>query len=149
MIGALAGCTTVGHSQLGFVGYMVCCFLVESIVLGSDLPTVNWKAKKVRVGGSTSQTDLGISQGDVLIVTLFLVVINGILGELENGVDGSFFADEIAIYITTRNKKVAARALQGNTNKLDAWAVEKSLTFSTNKTVNMVYRTNVLLSLSL
>ena len=45
---------------------------------------------KVRVGGSVSQskqTDLGIPQGGVLSVTLFLVAINGILGELGNGVD--------------------------------------------------------------
>ena len=43
---------------------------------------------KVRVGGSVSQskqTDLRIPQGGVLSVTLILVVINGILGELGNG----------------------------------------------------------------
>ena len=70
---------------------------------------------KVRVGGSVSQskqTDLGIPQGGVLSVTLFLVAINGILGELGNGVDGSLFADDLAIYITTRNQRVAARAFQ-------------------------------------
>ena len=40
----------------------------------------------VRVGGFISQskqTDLGISQREVLSVTLFLVAINSILGELE------------------------------------------------------------------
>ena len=41
--------------------------------------------------------------GEVLSVTLFLVIINGILGELENEVNGSLFADDLAIYITTRN----------------------------------------------
>ena len=37
-----------------------------------------------KYGGSTSQnkqTDLGVPQGGVLSVTLFLVAINGILGE--------------------------------------------------------------------
>ena len=65
---------------------------------------------KVRVGGSFSQskqTDLGISQGEVLSVTLFLVAINGVLGELGNGVDGSLFTDNLAIYITTRSQIVA------------------------------------------
>ena len=50
---------------------------------------------KVRVGGYISQskqTDLRIIQGGVLSVTLFLVSINGILEELGNGVNGSFFA---------------------------------------------------------
>ena len=55
-----------------------------------------------RAGGSISQskqTDLRILQGGVLSLTLFLVAINGIL-ELGNGVDGSLFVDDLAIYIT-------------------------------------------------
>ena len=42
---------------------------------------------KVRVGGSilqSNQTDFGILHGGVLSVTLFLVAINGIFGELKN-----------------------------------------------------------------
>ena len=60
---------------------------------------------KVRVGGSILQskkTDLEIPQEEKLSVTYFLVVINGILGELRNGVDGSFIADDLAIYITSK-----------------------------------------------
>ena len=74
----------------------------------------------MKVGGVTShnkQTDLGVPQGEVLSVTLFLVAINEILGELGNGVDGSLFADDLAIYIITRSQIVASRALQGVTNK--------------------------------
>ena len=55
---------------------------------------------KVRVGGYISQSkqiDLGILQGGVLSVTLFLMAINGILGELGNREDGSLFADDLAI----------------------------------------------------
>ena len=51
---------------------------------------------------------------------LFLVAINGILRELGNGVDGFLFANNQAIYITTRNQTVVARVLQGVANKLDA-----------------------------
>ena len=35
---------------------------------------------------------------------------------------------------------MATRALQGMTNKLDAWAAERGLTFSPNKTVSMIFR---------
>ena len=69
---------------------------------------------KVKMGGTTSQnkqTDLGVPQGGVLSVTLFLVAINRILGELGNGVDSSLFADDLAICITTKNQRVARRAL--------------------------------------
>ena len=96
----------------------------------------------MKVGGATSQnkqTDLGVPQGGVLSVTLFLVAINGILGELGNGVNGSLFADNLAIYITTKNQRVATRALQGVTNRLEAWAAERDLTFSTSKTISMSF----------
>ena len=54
--------------------------------------------------------------------------------------DGSLFADDLAIYITTRNQGVAARALQGVTNKLDAWAAKRGLKFSPSKTGSMTFR---------
>ena len=53
---------------------------------------------KVRVREAISQskqTDLGVPQGGVLNVTLFLVAINVMLGELGNGVDGSLFANDL------------------------------------------------------
>ena len=60
----------------------------------------------VRVGETTSQSrkaDLGILQGRVLSATLFFVAINDILGEKGNELDGFIFADDLVIYITTRN----------------------------------------------
>ena len=56
---------------------------------------------KVRVGGFISQSkqnDFGIPQGGALSITLFLMAINGILGEYGNGVNGSLFPDDMAIY---------------------------------------------------
>ena len=51
---------------------------------------------------------------------LFLVAINGILEERGNVVNILIFADDLPIYIITRNKRVTARSLQGVTNKLNA-----------------------------
>ena len=76
----------------------------------------------------------------MLSSTLFLVAINDILRKLGSGVDGSLFADDLAIYITTRNQRVATRTLQVVTNKLDAWVTKRGLTFSSNKTVSMIFR---------
>ena len=61
---------------------------------------------KMRVGGfflQNKKTDLGIPQGGVMSVTLFLVAINVILRKLGNEVDRSLFADDLTIYITTIN----------------------------------------------
>ena len=75
-----------------------------------------------------------IPQREVLSVTLFLVAINVILREFRNE-----WMDNLAIYITTRNQRVGSRALQGVTNKLNAWAAERGLSFSFNKTVSMMF----------
>ena len=39
--------------------------------------------------------------------------------------DGSLLADDLVIFIT-RNQRVATKALQEVTNKLDAWTVERT-----------------------
>ena len=63
----------------------------------------------IKTTSLTKQTQLNMA--------LFLVVaINGLLGELGNRVNESLTADNLAIYITTRNQKVATRAMQGVTN---------------------------------
>ena len=51
-----------------------------------------------------------------------------------------WFADDLVVYITKGNQRVAARELQGITKKLNAWAAEKGLTFSTSKTVDFAFR---------
>ena len=71
----------------------------------------------------------------MLSVTLFLVAINDILNKLGNRVDGSLFADDLAIYATIRNIRV-----QTTTNKLEKWVTEKGLKFSPNKTTMMIFR---------
>ena len=76
-------------------------------MMASIREVINDRWIKVRVRGSKSQnkqTDLGVLYG-VLSATLFLVAINDILWELRNGVDESLFADNLAIYITTRTKR--------------------------------------------
>ena len=51
--------------------------------------------------GSTllnKKTDLEHSQQGILNVIFFLIIINGVLGELSYGVDGLGFTDDLAIY---------------------------------------------------
>ena len=45
----------------------------------------------------------------------------------------SLFADNLAIYITTRNQREETKALQSVTNKLEAWTVVRGPTFSLRK----------------
>ena len=69
-----------------------------------DLISERWIKERVRGSITQSkQTDLGIPQGGVLNLILFLMTSNGILGKLGNGVDRPLFTDDPTIYITTRN----------------------------------------------
>ena len=68
------------------------------------------------------------------------MAINDILGELGNGVDGSLFADVLAIYISIRNQRVTTRALLTTTNKIDLWGAERGLSFPLSETVLMIFR---------
>ena len=52
--------------------------------------------------------------GEVLSITFILVAINGILGELGNGVDRSLFVNNLAIYIKTRNQRMALQEVTNN-----------------------------------
>ena len=45
--------------------------------------------------------------------------------KMVNGVDKLIFADDLTIYIITRNQRVATRALKGVQNRFDALASEK------------------------
>ena len=53
--------------------------------------------------------------------------------------NGSIFPDDLAIYITTRNQRIATRALKGVNNELDEWAVESGITFFSKKPINMIF----------
>ena len=85
-----------------FMLHLYCCFVEFVKELVSD------RCIKVKVSGYTlqnRQTDRpGNTTLGVLSVTLFLVAINGILGELGNKVNESLFAGYLALYIKTTNQ---------------------------------------------
>ena len=66
------------------------------------------------------------------------MVIKGVLRKLGNGVDGSLSTDYMSIYITG-NQRVVTKALQGGNRKSDARALERGLTFSQAKKINMIF----------
>ena len=55
------------------------------------------KNRRNRITEQTGNKQPENSTDGVLNITLFLVAINGILGEMRNVVNGSFFADDLAI----------------------------------------------------
>ena len=71
----------------------------------------------------------GIPQGSVLSPLLFNVMFSDIPNP-ENGCEISLFADDIAIYCTTKTKEVAKRPLQRQLNRIEEWDNKWKVKFS-------------------
>jgi retron-type reverse transcriptase len=74
----------------------------------------------------------GVPQGSVLSPLLFNVMLSDIPNP-ENGCEISLFADDIAIYCTTKTKEAAKRPLQRQLNRIEQWANKWKLKFSVDK----------------
>ena len=84
-----------------------------SIILQEKIS--EWDSKSNNLGKCIyklySSTAEGKRVTSYCLMCHFLVAVNSILGELGNGVDGSLFADDLVIYITTKNQRVISRSL--------------------------------------
>ena len=91
---------------------------------------------KVKIGNILSEkhiTTAGVPQGGVLSATCFLVAINTILDTLHKDVKGSLYADDLVIYHTSRMLRTSSRLLQNSIQRLENWARNVGLKFSTTK----------------
>ena len=93
---------------------------------------------KVRMGNTLSESfeqEMGVPQGSILSVTLFMIKINSIANHMKQGTDCSLFVDDFNICYRSRNMQSIERHLQHNINNLQKWAEENGFTFSLTKTV--------------
>jgi len=78
---------------------------------------------------------MGVPQGSILSVTLFIIKINSIVNCMGPGADCSLFVDDFCISYRSKSMHTVERQLQHHLNRLQNWAVENGFKFSTNKTV--------------
>ena len=101
---------------------------------------LNNRQFSVRVGTSISDTynqEMGVPQGSILSVTLFIIKINSIVNCMGPGADCSLFVDDFCISYRSKSMHTVERQLQHHLNRLQNWAVENGFKFSTAKTVCM------------
>ena len=96
--------------------------------------------RKFRVTVGTSLSDLydqemGVPQGSILSVTLFIVKINSIISCIENGVDKSLFVDDFGVAYQSRHMCAIEGQLQLHLNRIEDWADNNGFKFSQSKTV--------------
>ena len=92
---------------------------------------------KVRVGSCISSAypqEEGLPQGSVLSPTLFMVAINGLLGQVPAGVHGLAFADDYAVICSKSSAVEACHKIQTAINAATSWASTRGFKFSPEKT---------------
>ena len=93
---------------------------------------------RVRVGISLSDfydQEMGVPQGSILSVTLFIVKINSITSYIRNGVDKSLFVDDFGVSYRSKHMHAIERQLQLHLNRIEDWAENNGFKFSQSKTV--------------
>ena len=77
---------------------------------------------------------MGVPQGGILSVTLFIVKINSITRCIRNGVDKSLFVDDFGVSYWSKHMHAVARQLQLHLNRIEDWAYNNCFKFSQSKT---------------
>ena len=92
---------------------------------------------QVRVGTSLSDfydEEMGVLQGSISSVTLFIVKINSITNFIRNGVDKSLFVDDFGVSYCSENMQAIERQLQLHLNRIEDWADNIGFKLSQSKT---------------
>ena len=93
---------------------------------------------RVRVGTSLSDfydQEMGVPQGSILSVTLFIVKINSITSCIRNGVEKSLFVDDLGVSYRSKYMQTIERQLQLHLNRIEDWADNNGFKFSQSKNV--------------
>ena len=96
------------------------------------------KKFQFRVGTSLSDfydQEMGVPQGSILSVILFIVKINTITRCIRNGVNKSLFVDDFGVSYHSKHIHAIERQLQLHLNRIEDWAYNNSFKFSQSKTV--------------
>ena len=95
---------------------------------------------RVRLGSVYSDVhgqEMGVPQGIILSVTLFILKIYSIADVIPASFEKSLFVDDFSITCSSRNMASIERQLQLCLNKIEKWADENGFKFSKTKTVCM------------
>ena len=80
---------------------------------------------QVRIGSTFSEfykQEMGVPQGSILSVTLFVLKINQLANLIDDDVLRSLFVDDFKICFRTKNMSTLEKHIQGNLDKISAWA---------------------------
>jgi ribonuclease HI len=95
---------------------------------------------RVRLGSTLSELhnqEMGVPQGSILSVTLFLLKINSLAEVVKARIDKSLFVDDFSVSYSSSSMVTIERRMQSCLNQIEQWADENGFRFSKTKTVCM------------
>ena len=78
--------------------------------------------------------EVGVPQGSILSVSLFIIKINSITSCLPPEIKGSLYVDDFLICYNSKNMTTIERKIQQCINKIQKWTTENGFTISNSKT---------------
>ena len=84
----------------------------------------------------------GVPQGSVISPLLFSLFINDITDDINDNTKVSLFADDVAIYVTHRNKQHITTNMQDSINNISKWSKKWKMTLSPEKCETSVFSNN-------
>ena len=103
---------------------------------------LNERNVQISVGPHLSESKIlenGIPQGSVLSVTLFIITINKVFSCIQSPVKSIMYADDLVIFVASKNIKEIQQKLQCTLNKLTKWCETTGFKFSKEKTNAMIF----------
>ena len=80
------------------------------------------------------QQEIGVPQGSILSVTLFMIKMNKITTCLPPEINGSLYVDDFLICYSSKNMVTIERKMQQCINKILKWTMKNGFKISHNKT---------------
>ena len=124
------------------------CSQLHDIGLRGNLPKtlqnfLNDRTLSVRIQDHLSSTyiiEIGVPQGEVLSVPLFLLAINDLTKCTKFPLTQRLFADDYCISLSSPNPHRAHRLLQDTLNKISTWTSNHGFRFSPTKTHIVIFQ---------
>ena len=98
---------------------------------------------QVRVGDKLSDTfkqEMGVPQGGILSVTLFIIAMNTVVNFINCEITYSIFVDDLRISILTKTLRCGQRILNLQLKRLQEWMDSTGFRFSSTKTKAVIFR---------
>lgn len=98
---------------------------------------LNNRKFKVIIGNNKSELlhqNTGVLQGEILSVLLFLIAINSSKYFIPSNIKYLLYADDLVLFIRSKQVKFCVRKLQIGLNKLHDWTLKTGFKFSVDKT---------------